>query len=103
MQFGTGPFVQKIGIQALRAQQGNTSLPFCPFNLRAAQFSGELDDLLIELLLGAQTMIAGESIEREIADKKGGDGIEAERSKKRTQPFAGDHGSSMPRALLMRL
>ncbi len=80
MQFGPRPLVQKIRVQAARAQQGNAPFPLLPLDLGAAEFGGQLGDLLLKLLLGTQTVIAGKSVGGEIADEKSRDGVEPERS-----------------------
>jgi hypothetical protein len=100
LQFGARPFVQKVGVQPIRAQQRDPPLPLRPLKLGVPELSGEVGDLLIELMLGAQTVVTGESVDGEIADEESSDGVKAQRGKKRTQPFASDHVSTMACSLL---
>src|SRR5688500_8880510 len=96
VQFRAGPLVQKVRVEAVRAQQGDAPLPLQPLHFGSAEFGGQFGDLLLKLLLGKQTMIAGEGVDGEIADKESRDGVETERGEKRTQPSAGDHDSPWP-------
>ena len=53
-----------------------------PLDFGAAKFGGQFGDLLLKLLLGTQTVIAGESVDGEIADEESRDGVKPERGEK---------------------
>ena len=63
--------------------------------LEAVELLAQLGELLVEVLLGPQPMIAGVGVDAEIADDQRAADIEAERGEERSQLSPGDHAGKM--------
>ena len=73
-----GTFVQHIGIDAVGTQKRDPTFPVCPFGLEPGKFTLHGGKLLLEVLLGAQPVIAGKGVRGEIAYEQGGKNIKTE-------------------------
>src|ERR1700683_1720136 len=83
----TGPLVQHVGINRGGFKQFDTAFPCLAFGLQAVEFRGERRDLLVNVLLGSNPMVAVVGIHPEIADQQRCRDIETKRGKDRTKTF----------------
>ena len=88
-----GAFVEHVGVEAVGLQESDAALPSRAFGLGGVEFALEVGDPLVEVLLGQDAAIAGVGVGAKIADEQRGQGIEAECSQERANPWANDHGA----------
>ena len=79
----------------LGLEQLDPVLPLGAFLLEASELVGQRGELLIEVLLGPQPVVAGVGVDAEIADDQGAPDIEAERGQEGSQLSPGDHAGKM--------
>ena len=75
----------------LGLQQFDPVLPLGALLLETAKFVGQRSELLVEVLLRAQAMVAGVGVDAEIADHQRAADIEAERGQNSAKLSPGDH------------
>src|SRR4029077_16086927 len=90
-----GLLVEHVGIELAGPQQRHAALPLGALALEVVEIGGQRDDLLVEVFLGLEPVIAAIGVDAEIADQERGHDIEAERGQDGTQAFTRDHPHTM--------
>jgi len=82
------PLVEQVGVDIVRLQQRDSSLPNRTRGFDAVELEGQLRDILVEIPLGDQAMLARIGIDPEIADEQRRDRVERERVEEAAEPSA---------------
>src|SRR5581483_2639632 len=86
-----GTLVQHVRIDLVGAQKGDAALPGRVLELEARQLDIHLGDLAVEILLRAQSVVAGKRVDAEITDVQGCKRIQAQCGQNRTPPTIDNH------------
>jgi len=91
----SGLLFQGIGIEGRGLHQADTALQGGAFSLERCQLRRQILLLLIELMLGLDTVIAAEGVEAEIGDGAGRPQEKRQLPEKRAKTGADNHGGRL--------